>query len=132
MLAACRTALGPGEDGQALSSLTGAFLAAGSRGVVATLWDVDDATTAAFMEQFYWGLGRGLRPAEALREAKRRLRADPRWSRPALWAGYVLIGNPPPVAERRAPGWAWGLGLALAVGLAALIGWRWSRSARPA
>jgi Tfp pilus assembly protein PilF len=62
VLAACRTALGPGEDGRALSSLTGAFLAAGSRGVVATLWDVDDAATAAFMEQFYWHLGRGLPP----------------------------------------------------------------------
>ncbi len=125
VLAACRTALGPGEDGQALASLTGAFLAAGSRGVVATLWDVNDATTAAFMEQFYWQLGRGLTPAEALRETKRRLRADPRWRRPALWAGYVLIGNPPAVAERRLPG-IWALGLALA-GVTILIGWRWLR-----
>ncbi|HEY3569958.1 MAG TPA: CHAT domain-containing tetratricopeptide repeat protein [Thermoanaerobaculia bacterium] len=125
VLAACRTALGPGEDGQALASLTGAFLAAGSRGVVATLWDVNDATTAAFMEQFYWQLGRGLTPAEALRETKRRLRADPRWRRPALWAGYVLIGDPPAVAERRLPG-IWALGLALAA-VTILIGWRWLR-----
>lgn len=130
VLAACRTALGPGEDGRALTSLTGSFLAAGSRGVVATLWDVNDATTAAFMEQFYWQLGRGLTPAEALRETKRRLRADPRWRRPALWAGYVLIGNPPAVAERRLP-WIWILGAALAA-LALLIGWRGLRSARPA
>jgi len=128
VLAACRTALGPGEDGRALASLTGSFLAAGSRGVVATLWDVNDAATAAFMEQFYWHLGRGLTPAEALRETKRRLRADPRWSRPALWAGYVLIGNPPAVAERRHP-WIWILGAALAA-VAILIGWRWGRSPR--
>ena len=128
MLAACRTALGPGEDGRALASLTGSFLAAGSRGVVATLWDVNDAATATFMEQFYWHLGRGLTPAEALRETKRRLRADPRWSRPALWAGYVLIGNPPAVAERRPP-WIWILGAALAA-VAILIGWRWGRSPR--
>ena len=101
VLAACRTAIGPEEDGQALSSLTGAFLAAGSRGVVATLWDVGDAATAAFMEQFYWELSRGLAPAEALAKAKRRLRADPRWSRPDLWAGYILVGEPPPVAQRR-------------------------------
>ncbi|HEY4593504.1 MAG TPA: CHAT domain-containing protein, partial [Thermoanaerobaculia bacterium] len=121
VLAACRTALGPGEDGRALSSLTGAFLAAGSRGVVATLWDVDDAATAAFMEQFYWQLGRGLTPAEALRETKRRLRADPRWRRPALWAGYVLIGNPPAVVARRLP-WIWILGAALAAA-AILLGW---------
>jgi len=130
VLAACRTALGPGEDGRALTSLTGSFLAAGSRGVVATLWDVNDAATAAFMEQFYWELGKGLTPAEALRETKRRLRADPRWRRPALWAGYVLIGNPPAVAERRLP-WTWILGAALAA-VALFIGWKWSRSARPA
>jgi tetratricopeptide (TPR) repeat protein len=132
VLAACRTALGPGEDGQALASLTGSFLAAGSRGVVATLWDVNDATTAAFMEQFYWDLGRGLTPAEALRETKRRLRADPRWRRPALWAGYVLIGNPPAVVERRLPGWAWALAAVAAVSIILLIGWRSSRSAKPA
>jgi tetratricopeptide (TPR) repeat protein len=101
VLAACRTALGPEEDGQALSSLTGSFLAAGSRGVVATLWDVGDAATATFMEQFYWELSRGLPPAEALAAAKRRLRADPRWSRPDLWAGYVLVGDAPPVAGRQ-------------------------------
>ena len=71
--------------------------------MVATLWDVGDAATAAFMEQLYWELGRGLAPAEALREAKRRLRADPRWNRPALWAGYVLIGNAPPRGAEAEP-----------------------------
>lgn len=102
VLAACRTALGSGqENGQALASLTGSFLAAGASAVVATLWDVGDAATAAFMEQFYAHLGRGLSPDEALRQAKLRLRADPRWNRPSLWAGYVLVGEAPPVAPRR-------------------------------
>lgn len=128
VLAACRTALGPGENGQALASLTGAFLAAGSRAVVATLWDVGDAATAVFMEQFYWELSRGLTPAEALAEAKRRLRADPRWRRPALWAGYVLIGDAPPVVPRR-PWWIWTCGALVAL----LIIWAawWRRSTGP-
>ncbi len=121
VLAACRTALGPGENGQALASLTGSFLAAGSRAVVATLWDVGDAATAVFMEQFYWELSRGLTPAEALREAKRRLRADPRWNRPALWAGYVLIGDAPPLVPKRRP-WGWWAGIAAAI--LALLWWR--------
>ena len=126
VLAACRTALGPGENGQALASLTGSFLAAGSRAVVATLWDVGDAATAAFMEQFYWELSRGLTPAEALREAKRRLRADPRWNRPALWAGYVLIGDAPPLVPKRRP-WGWWAGIVIALTLLALL-WRRSGS----
>lgn len=125
VLAACRTALGPGDNGQALASLTGSFLAAGSRAVVATLWDVGDAATAVFMEQFYWELSRGLTPAEALREAKRRLRADPRWNRPALWAGYVLIGDAPPLVPKRRP-WGWA-GVVLAI-LAAILALLWRRS----
>jgi tetratricopeptide (TPR) repeat protein len=124
VLAACRTALGPGENGQALASLTGSFLAAGSRAVVATLWDVGDAATAVFMEQFYWELSRGLTPAEALREAKRRLRADPRWNRSALWAGYVLIGDAPPLVPKRRP-WGWAAGIALAA-ILALAAWWWA------
>lgn len=116
VLAACNTALGSGEEGQAFASLTGSFLAAGSRAVVATLWDVGDAETAAFMEQLYFELGRGRPPSEALRAAKRRLRADPRWSRPSLWAGYVLIGEASAVTGREVSWGAWiagGLALAL-------------------
>jgi hypothetical protein len=50
------------------------------------------------MEQLYHELGKGRRPAEALRLAKQRFRQDPRWKRPDLWAGYVLIGEAPRVA----------------------------------
>jgi CHAT domain-containing protein len=107
VLAACRTALGTGEEGQALASLTGSFLAAGSRSVLATLWDVGDAETAAFMEQLYFELGQGLPPAEALQAAKNRLRADSRWNRPSLWSGYVLIGEAPAVVPRRTVWWMW-------------------------
>lgn len=130
VLAACRTALGAGEDGQALASLTGSFLAAGSRAVVATLWDVGDAETAAFMEQLYFELSRGLAPAEALQAAKKRLRADPRWNRPALWAGYVLVGDAPPVVPRRT---AWGVWIAIVIvlGIALFLLTRFTGSRSP-
>lgn len=126
VLAACRTALGTGEDGQALASLTGSFLAAGSRAVVATLWDVGDAETAIFMEQLYFELSQGLAPAEALQAAKKRLRADPRWNRPSLWAGYVLVGDAPPVVPRRTAWITW-IAIALALGIAILV---WSTGPR--
>ncbi|HYN22194.1 MAG TPA: CHAT domain-containing tetratricopeptide repeat protein, partial [Thermoanaerobaculia bacterium] len=122
VLAACRTALAPrdGEDSGALVSLTGSFLAAGSSAVLATLWDVGDAAAAVFMEQLYAQLGRGLPPEEALREAKLRLRADPRWNRPSLWAGYVLIGEAPPVAPPRKKLWLAGAAVLALLGLAGL------------
>lgn len=97
VLAGCRTAVSSG-DADALATLTGSFLAAGSPSVLATLWEVGDDATAAFMEQLYHELGKGRRPAEALRRAKQRFREDPRWKRPDLWAGYVLIGEAPRVA----------------------------------
>lgn len=120
VLASCSTTLGAADDGRALASLTGSFLAAGSRAVVATLWDVDDRATAAFMTQLYHQLGRGLPPAAALRQAKRRLRADPGWSDPALWSAYVLVGEAGPVVPRPTALWVW-LSLAVLVGLAALV-----------
>ena len=120
VLAALGRAGGAGADGRALVSLTGAFLAAGSRGVVATLWDVGDQETAVFMEQLYHELARGRAPAEALRRVKLRLRQDPRWRRPELWAGYVLVGEPPPVARPWWRGWA---GWAAVLGGAAVLAW---------
>ena len=127
VLAACRTALSNEEDGEnggALASLTGSFLAAGSPAVVATLWDVGDAAAAAFMEQLYAQLGQGLPPDEALRRAKLRLRADPRWDRPALWAGYVIVGEAAPVEPRRTGVWWVGAAALALLGLAALLSLR--------
>lgn len=130
VLAACRTgAPTPGGGGRSLASLTGSFLAAGSPAVIATLWDVDDATTAAFMEQLYAQLGRGAPPAEALRRAKLRLRAEPGWDRPSLWSAYVLVGEAGPVASRSRERLALGAGLVLlgivGLGAARRLGGRW-------
>lgn len=126
VLAACSTALGSTGDGRGMGSLTGAFLAAGSSAVLATLWDVGDQATAVFMQQLYYELGRGRPPAEALRLAKARLRGDERWQHPGLWSAYVLVGDAPPVKSGRS--W-WPVALALApLGLFALgLLWRWRR-----
>ena len=130
VLASCRTALGGEEDGKALHSLTGAFLAAGSSAVLATLWDVDDAASAVLLEQFYHGLGRGQGPARALREAKRRLRDSADWSAPHLWAGFVLIGESQPVVGARPGRLVWVVGGGLAVASLLLLGRRSARRAR--
>ena len=123
VLAACRSALGGVEDGRAFASLTGAFLAAGSSAVLASLWDVGDEASAAFMSQLYYQLGRGHSPASALRRAKLRLRSDPAWDRPELWAAFILIGDAPRVAtpRRLIPPWAW-------IAATALVAvWVWRR-----
>lgn len=109
VLSGCRTALAETSasvtgEGRALASLSGAILGAGATGVVASLWEVGDAATAALMEQFYFELSRGSRPAIALRRAKLRLAHDARWSGAPAWAGFVLLGDAGPVTPPSAVG----------------------------
>ena len=94
VLSACETALGREIRGEGIVGLTRAFMYAGVPRVVSTLWSVDDRATAEFMRQFYIGvLRKGLTPAAALRAAQLWLAANPRWSAPYYWAGFILQGD---------------------------------------
>jgi CHAT domain-containing protein/Tfp pilus assembly protein PilF len=71
VLSACDTALGTVENGQGVLGLQRAFLTAGARAVVASLWKVDDAATSVLMERFYTNLWvKKLPRLEALRQAQ--------------------------------------------------------------
>ena len=61
--------------------------------VLATLWAVDDAATAYFVEFFYAALAGGRSCSQALLEAQLRLKAEPETAHPYYWAGFVLIGE---------------------------------------
>jgi CHAT domain-containing protein len=94
VLSACQTALGKDIRGEGLIGLTRGFMYAGSRRIVASLWQVDDLATAELMRLFYRGmLKEGLRPAAALRAAQQQLSAQPRWSSPFFWSAFVLQGE---------------------------------------
>ena len=54
VLSACQTGLGKPARGETVLSLASAFMAAGARGTVTTLWSVDDAATRDIMAAFYW------------------------------------------------------------------------------
>jgi CHAT domain-containing protein len=69
-VSACRSAGERAYSGEGLIGFAWAFLRAGSKRVVAGLWDVDDRSTATLMNSFYARLADGVRPAQALREAK--------------------------------------------------------------
>ena len=58
-LSGCDTALGAQVEGEGLSSLTRAFLHAGAQSVLASLWSVNDRSTAELMTRFYTHLGNG-------------------------------------------------------------------------
>ncbi|MGA8531553.1 MAG: CHAT domain-containing protein [Acidobacteriaceae bacterium] len=98
VLSACQTANGDRLPGEGLVGLSYSFLIAGTRRVVGSLWDVDDAATAELMRRFYRALYQGEEsPAEALRSAQRAIANIPRWSNPYYWAGFTIEGDPHPL-----------------------------------
>jgi len=69
VLSACETGLGKLSSGDELVGLTRAFIYAGTPSVVASLWSVDDSSTAQFMASFYKNL-KTMSKVEALRQAQ--------------------------------------------------------------
>lgn len=106
VLSGCQTGLGREVTGEGYIGLTHAFLQAGARSVLVSLWRVEDEATCLLMGRFYENLI-GSRPdapamskAEALREAKHWLRTWENdaghciFQHPIYWSGFILIGDP--------------------------------------
>ena len=98
VLSACQTNVGPDRPLEAGVTLAQAFLAAGSRRVICSHWNVNDASTAELMGTFFAALakadraGKPVNYAQALQEARKAIRTNPRWSSPYYWAPFVLVG----------------------------------------
>ncbi|MEN8447504.1 MAG: CHAT domain-containing protein, partial [Cyanobacteria bacterium J06555_13] len=91
MLSACETAAG---DNRAALGLAGIALQSGTRSTLASLWSVDDASSALFVEQFYQQLNQpDTSKANALRQAQLALLQNADYRHPRYWSAYVLIGN---------------------------------------
>ncbi len=98
VLSACDTAVGPLEGQEGISTLSQAFLLAGARTVVSTLWSVEDETTLYLMKNFYAELHRNRQVPEALAAAKRSmLKNYGAKAVPFYWAGFTVEGvaDPP-------------------------------------
>jgi CHAT domain-containing protein len=93
VLSACESALGRLERGEGVVGLTRSFLAAGARGVVASLWPVSDESTATLMSEFYSALWKKYSAAESLRQARAALLESEEWSHPYYWAPFIAIGT---------------------------------------
>jgi CHAT domain-containing protein len=90
-LSGCVTGLNVVADGDELFGLTRGLLYAGARSLLLSLWEVDDQSTSEIMEEFYTGLKRLQRKADALRAAM--LNARERYPHPYYWAPFKLIGR---------------------------------------
>jgi CHAT domain-containing protein len=95
ILAACNTGRGNVRAVEGVDSLATAFLGAGARSVIATLWDIDDASSERLFLRLHRGIRRGRGAAAALREAQLQMlhSTDPRDREPASWAGVFVVGS---------------------------------------
>ncbi len=90
-LSACETAVG---DEAAALGFAGLALRSGARSTLATLWRVNDETSADFMQAFYARLAEGdTTRAGALREAQLEFLDNTVLRHPYFWAPYLLLGN---------------------------------------
>jgi CHAT domain-containing protein len=90
-ISACDSAGSRIYSSEGLVGLSWAFLRAGARRVIASLWEVNDASTPKLMDHLYSAITAGEEPAVALRNAKLSLlHSQTVYSRPFYWAPFVL------------------------------------------
>jgi len=89
-LSACETGRGMLAGGDEIIGFTRAFLTAGAKQVISSLWRVSDLTSAILMKHFFRELKKGLSTDEALRAAQLKVMKD--YPHPAYWAGFRTEG----------------------------------------
>ena len=92
-LSACQTALGDKGKVDEISGLAQQFEIQGAAAVIASLWEVNDTSTADFMIEFYSRLKQGISRVEALQAAQLKLLSSPDKQHPYYWAPFILIGD---------------------------------------
>lgn len=95
VLSSCNTSIGKIATGEGVMSLARGFFYSGANSVVASLWNVNDKSSATIMEDFYNNLKLGETKSEALRGAKLKYIDSHSLSEasPYYWSSFILLGN---------------------------------------
>lgn len=120
VMSACESGIGRFQAGEGAISVGRGFAAAGARSLIATLWSVNDAKTADFMQAFYRQLERGATKDEAIRKVQQDYLKQVRQAdaHPFYWAAFLPIGDMGPLeVNGRVPKWIFAAGFLLLAGL---------------
>lgn len=93
VFSACQTATSVEGEGKELLGLGYQVQQTGAGSAIASLWTVDDTSTAVLMNQFYIALSQGKTKAAALQQAQQALIETDSFGHPYDWAAFILIGN---------------------------------------
>ena len=97
VLSACETGLGQVFVGEGVFGLRRAFVLAGAKTLVMSLWKVPDQQTQELMVDFYNRILQGEGWAEALRAAQLALKE--RYLHPRYWGAFICQGDPGLISE---------------------------------
>ena len=94
-LSACETGLGGVRSGEGVYGLQRSLAVAGARSTLLSLWKVDDALTATFMERYYNKLKAGQGRADALRDTQAEFREhkNSTYNDIRVWGAFQLSGD---------------------------------------
>ena len=92
VLSCCHSARGEVKS-EGVVGIARAFLGAGARAVLVSLWAIDDKATMEFMKVFYQEIVHGRSASEALNKAMKSMRESDDFSAVKYWAPFVLIGD---------------------------------------
>ena len=92
VLSCCHS--GRGEiKAEGVVGIARAFIGAGARSVLVSLWAIDDEATLEFMKSFYHNLVKGRSASESLNRAMKCLRESEKFGDLRYWAPFTLIGD---------------------------------------
>jgi CHAT domain-containing protein len=106
VLSACSTGQGDVRTGEGVYGLQRSLTVAGARSTLLSLWKVDDAATAEFMDRYYQRLKAGEGRSDALASVQQEFGSgkvqspgSANWKEPYYWAAWQLVGDWRPIPD---------------------------------
>lgn len=97
VLSACDTGLGEVQTGEGVYGLRRAFVQAGAKSLVMSMWKVPDTETMELMVQFYKNIKSGMNRCQALRQAalheKKIIIKRYKKDKPSYWGAFLFLGE---------------------------------------